>query len=88
MPSMSASCVIMSPLPLASACVADRLRQSLRSTAWGSGFTDLSVQIEHGAVHLHGSVSSYHLKQMAQSLAARQTDGLPVVNSLVVRSAR
>jgi hypothetical protein len=65
---------------------AENLRQTLRSTAWGMGFADLAVGIEHGAVHLSGSVPSYHLKQMAQTLAARQSDGLQVVNSLVVRS--
>ncbi len=84
----SASCVILSPPALGSSSVADRLGESLRATAWGAGFTDLAVRIEHGSVHLSGSVSSYHLKQMAQFLAARQTHGLSVVNSLVVRSVR
>ena len=66
---------------------ADVLLDSLRLTHWGAGFSDLSVEIEHGSVYLHGSVASYHLKQMAQTLAARHSDGLPVVSWLVVRSA-
>lgn len=66
---------------------ADLLLDRLRQTHWGTGFTDLSVELEDGAVYLHGSVSSYHLKQMAQTLAARHSDGLPVVSWLVVRSA-
>ncbi|QDV74467.1 BON domain-containing protein [Botrimarina mediterranea] len=63
------------------------LLESLRLTHWGAGFSDISVVIEENVVYLRGSVPSYHLKQMAQTLAARLSDGLPVVNWLVVRSA-
>jgi hypothetical protein len=65
---------------------AELLLDSLRHTHWGTGFNDLDIEIEDGAVYLRGSVPSYHLKQMAQTLAARYSDGLPVVNWLVVRS--
>lgn len=65
---------------------AELLLDSLRQTHWGAGFNDLAVEIQDGAVYLRGSVPSYHLKQMAQTLAARHSDGLPVVNWLVVRS--
>lgn len=61
------------------------LLDSLRLTHWGSAFNDLRVEIEHEAVYLYGSVASYHLKQMAQTLAARNSDGLVVINWLVVR---
>jgi hypothetical protein len=65
---------------------ADTLLETLRKTHWGAGFYDLSVEIEDRAVYLRGSVPSYHLKQMAQTIAGRHSDGLPVVNWLVVRS--
>lgn len=65
---------------------AELLLDSLRQTHWGTSFNDLDIEIVDGAVYLRGSVPSYHLKQMAQTLAAHYSDGLPVVNWLVVRS--
>lgn len=85
MASTFAPCVILSPTEIRQPSGADRLRETLAATPWGYALTEVAVHFEAGCVHLRGSVPSYYMKQMAQSLAAKECDGLRVVNLLVVQ---
>ncbi|MEQ8847749.1 BON domain-containing protein [Botrimarina sp.] len=63
------------------------VQERLRSSWWGHGFRNVTVTVDRGQVRIEGRVASYHLKQIAQSIAAQESPGLAVLNDARVSSA-
>lgn len=65
----------------------DRVRWALRATGYRE-LRKLAIEIDGGSVKLDGRVSSYHLKQLAQS-AVKHVPGVAfIVNAVVVANGR
>ena len=62
------------------------LSQHLRRSLWRVGFCRVLVKVCREQVTLTGVVHSFHLKQIAQTLIHRASNGKPVVNDLSIVS--
>jgi osmotically-inducible protein OsmY len=66
-----------------SAAALERLKERLQTAGYAS-LRSLLVTVDAGCVRLSGRVPSYHLKQVAQSMALTHFGVSNVVNDLVV----
>jgi hypothetical protein len=59
------------------------VRQVLNSSPWAA-LTQVDHEIDGHVIRLSGAVSSFYLKQMAQSVVARACTGFRVENGIAV----
>jgi osmotically-inducible protein OsmY len=73
--------------PVRDACANDALGDAVRRVLQATGYLPLrniDVEVGCGGVRLAGAVTSYHLKQMAQSVVMRLPGVGRVVNAIEV----
>jgi osmotically-inducible protein OsmY len=70
-------------IPTANRCAAEAVQRAMRSSAYRS-LSRIGVSTSQGRVVLAGRVSSYYLKQLAQTLAMRVCGRVEVKNEVQV----